>query len=436
MIKKRVIVIGAGLAGLSAAWHLKRKGIDTAVFEKESEVGGLCRSKNINGFIFDYDGHLLHFRHRYGFELVRRLLKNNLVKHRRNAWVYSHHTFTRYPFQGNFYGLPIAIAKECLLGFIKASRNGHAPKEEINFLQWIKQTFGDGIARHFMVPYNTKFWTIPAQELTCEWVDGFIPIPSLNQVVEGTVRENKKAYGYNAKFWYPQRGGIEELVKALACQVKNIYTHCPVTEINLARKEIKTLKDEKEKFDYLISTIPLPELPSIVKDMPDEIIRSCKKLRWNSIFNLNLGVDKNDTQARHWIYVPQKDISFFRVGFFHNFSQELAPANKGSLYIEVSYSKDKPIDKNKMLLRIKLDLEKLNILRSCDKIYAQDINDINYGYPIYDSNYNTCRQKILEYLLQNRVFSCGRYGSWRYMTMEEALLDGCKAAQNGARFLK
>ncbi|MDD5154965.1 MAG: FAD-dependent oxidoreductase, partial [Candidatus Omnitrophica bacterium] len=156
MAKERVIVIGAGLAGLSAAWHLQKKGIDAMVFEKEPRVGGLCRSKNINGFIFDYDGHLLHFRHRYSFNLVKSLLKNNLVEHRRNAWVYSHGTFTRYPFQGNFYGLPTAIAKECLLGFIRASKNGLAEKENLNFLQWINRTFGKGIAAHFMIPYNSK----------------------------------------------------------------------------------------------------------------------------------------------------------------------------------------------------------------------------------------------------------------------------------------
>jgi protoporphyrinogen oxidase len=429
MAKKRVIIIGAGLSGLSAAWHLEKKGIDTVVFEKESEIGGLCRSKNINGFIFDYDGHLLHFRHRYTFDLVSSLLKNNLVEHHRNAWVYSQNTFTHYPFQGNFYGLPTAIAKECLLGFIEASKNGHASKENLNFLDWINQTFGNGIARHFMIPYNTKFWTVPPQQLTCEWFDGFIPVPSLSQVIEGTVKENKKAYGYNAKFWYPKKGGISELALAFAKQVKNIYTNCAVTEINLDKKEIKTAKGYKEKFDYLISTVPLPELPRMIKDMPGEIIEKCKRLRWNSIFNLNLGMDSNDVQNKHWIYFPEKDISFFRVGFFHNFSKNLTPDNRGSLYAEVSYSKDNPIDKKSLALHIKEDLIKLNILRQQNNnIYVQDTNDIKYGYPIYDSSYKTSREKILRYLLRNKIFSCGRYGTWRYMTMEEALLDGNRAA--------
>lgn len=424
--KKRIIILGAGLAGLSAAWHLQRKGIETQIFEKESEVGGLCRSRNINGFIFDCDGHLLHFRHSYTFDLINSLLKDNLLEHHRNAWVYSHDTFTRYPFQGNLYGLSPAIAKECLLGFIEASNNGHI-KRDSNFLGWINQAFGKGIARHFMVPYNTKFWTLPPQKLTCEWLDGFIPVPSLSQLIEGTVKENKKAYGYNARFWYPREGGINGLCLALAKQVKNIHTSSPVTEINPVRKIIKIANAHKEKYDCLISTIPLPELSYIIKDMPMEIAERCKKLIWNSIFNLNLGIDRNNTYDKHWIYFPQKDISFFRVGFFHNFSKNLTPHNRSSLYAEVAYSNEKPMDRNKIISQIIKDLKRVGILRLEDRICVQDVNDIKYGYPIYDFNYKASREKILRYLLQNHIISCGRYGSWQYMTMEGALLDGERA---------
>ena len=85
MAKKKIIILGAGLAGLSAAWHLKQKGIRASVFEKEDTAGGLCRSKDINGFIFDYDGHLLHFQNSYTLELVKKLLKGNLACHKRSA---------------------------------------------------------------------------------------------------------------------------------------------------------------------------------------------------------------------------------------------------------------------------------------------------------------------------------------------------------------
>ena len=112
MAKNKIIVLGAGLAGLSVAWHLQKKGIECLVFEKESEVGGLCRSKTIKGFTFDCDGHLLHFKHRHAFNLVKSLLGNNLTEHKRSSWVYFDSSYIPYPFQANLHGLPAKIAEE------------------------------------------------------------------------------------------------------------------------------------------------------------------------------------------------------------------------------------------------------------------------------------------------------------------------------------
>jgi len=422
--------LGAGLAGLSAAWHLQKRGLDCQIFEKESEVGGLCRSKKIDGFTFDYDGHILHFKHRYTFNLIKNLLKNNLAQHQRNAWIYAFDTYVHYPFQANLYGLPPSVVKECLVGFIHALRNGQPKKKkDPNFLSWINQTFGKGIARHFMIPYNTKFWTLPPQELTSEWLDGFIPIPSLNQLLEGTIEISERQFGYNARFWYPKKGGINQVPLTLASQVKNIYTDCQITEIDLDSKEIKMSSGNKEKFDFLISTIPLPEMLYIIKGLPREVIFLFKKLRWNSIFNLNLGIDRKDNSRQHWIYFPQKEVCFFRAGFFNNFSSSLIPQDKRSLYVEVSYSKDKPINKNNILLRIKEDLERVGILSKKDKICVEDINDIKYGYPIYDRNYLLARERIIKFLAQNGIICCGRFGFWRYMSMEDVILNGKEVAE-------
>jgi len=328
MANKKIIILGAGLAGLSAAWHLQKKGINCQVFEKEAEVGGLCRSKNIDGFTFDYDGHLLHFKHRYTFNLVNNLLGNNLTEHKRSAWIYAYGQYSRYPFQANLYGLPSELIKECLLGFIQTTKDGKIKKKNLTFLDWINKTFGEGIARYFMVPYNTKFWTLPPKDLTCGWLDSFIPVPSLSEVIEGAVNDCQRQFGYNAQFWYPKNGGINQVPLSLARQIKNIYTNSQVREINLKKKEIKMASGDKEDFDFLISTIPLPDLPNLIKGVPRYIYNLLKKLKWNTIFNLNLGIEGKDSLKRHWVYFPGKDTCFFRVGFPHNFSSNAVPANK------------------------------------------------------------------------------------------------------------
>src|SRR4030043_2251810 len=101
MAKRKILILGAGLAGLSVAWHLQKKGIDCRIFEKEPEVGGLCRSKKVGDFTFDCDGHLLHFKHRYTFNLIKNLLADNLSELKRSAWIYTHGQYSRYPFQVN-----------------------------------------------------------------------------------------------------------------------------------------------------------------------------------------------------------------------------------------------------------------------------------------------------------------------------------------------
>ena len=274
-------------------------------------MGGLCRSRKINGFTFDYSGHLLHFRNNYALGLVKGFLGNNLSRHKRSAWVYSHGVYNRYPFQANLYGLPPAVVKECLLGFISASKNKNpADKESIDFLSWISQSFGPGIARHFMVPYNTKFWTVPLEQLTCQWLDGFISVPSLSELIDGALKKSRRQVGYNSHFWYPKQGGIAELPKAIAAEVKNIHLKSEVTGIKLGRREIKLAGGGREKFDYLISTLPLPEMARLIENIPPAITTSFKELRWNSIFNLNLGISGRDNYNRHWAYFPQEDLSF------------------------------------------------------------------------------------------------------------------------------
>ncbi|MCX5714294.1 MAG: FAD-dependent oxidoreductase, partial [Candidatus Omnitrophica bacterium] len=339
--------------------------------------------------------------------------------------IYACSQYIRYPFQANLYGLPPKIVEECLLGFIEASRNGlHASKGATNFLDWIYHTFGEGIARHFMVPYNTKFWTLSPKKMTCEWLDGFIPVPCMDHVVEGAIEESLRQFGYNSRFWYPKTGGINELPLAFAKKIKNIHTNCGVERIDIQRKEITLSSGAREKFDYLISTLPLPEFPRLAEGMPKEINKLFNKLKWNSIFNLNLGIEKTDRTKRHWVYFPADDFCFFRAGFYHSFSSSLVPQDKSSLYIEVSYSKDKPVDKNNLSLAIKRDLKKVGLMSEGDQVCAEDVNDIKYGYPIYDEHYALARSSIIKYLAKNAILPCGRYGSWRYFSMENTILDG------------
>src|SRR5262252_5567046 len=167
MKKKKVVIIGGGLAGLSAGYHLLEQ--EPMLFEKESVVGGLCRSFTQDGFTFDCTGHLIHLKNPYTKDLVTKLLPDAFNAHERLAAIHSKSVTTPYPFQANTYGLPPEVVKECVVGFVEsmhASPNG-GPK---NFHDWVLKTFGTGIAKHFMLPYNEKFWKQDLRTITSDWV--------------------------------------------------------------------------------------------------------------------------------------------------------------------------------------------------------------------------------------------------------------------------
>lgn len=435
-MKKRIIILGAGLAGLSTAYFLKKRKIKARIFEKENVYGGLCRSHKKDGFTFDFSGHLLHFRNPETLSLVKKLLKNNLLKHKRNAWIYAFDRFIPFPFQTNFYKLDKRIVEECLKGMKKAHNEESTLSKNDSFLHWINSKFGTGIAKHFLIPYNLKFWTVPLNQIRYKgWADRFIVTSSLKNITNGSSRTNSQNLGYSASFWYPRRGGIGQLTKAFADNIENkdIALNHEAVSIDLDKKRVKFKNGSTESFDALVSTIPLPELGNVVKGLPKSISSKFKKLRWVSIYNVNFGIKNPTERRRHWVYFPGKDISFFRIGFYHNFSSSVAPRGKGALYVELSYSKNSRISKQNILPKIKKDLQKVGIIDNPGQICCEDINNLEYGYPIYDKDYYHAKADILRVLEKHNIISCGRYGSWNYFSMEDVILQSKKVTNGLAK---
>ncbi|MCX5899905.1 MAG: NAD(P)-binding protein, partial [Proteobacteria bacterium] len=216
-----IAVIGAGLTGLSTAWHL---GADRncRVFEQQDGIGGLCRSPVVDGFTFDHTGHLLHLRDSYTRDLVGRLLHGNLRTLKRNAAIYCMQQYLPFPFQANLHGLPRQALLECLEGFITAAMQKPASRKPENFQRWVTGTFGRGIARHFFIPYNEKLFCRSLRSITCDWVSWSVPKPSLQEVLQGALGMVNTGMGYNASFLYPERGGIQRLPEALGRRVKAV----------------------------------------------------------------------------------------------------------------------------------------------------------------------------------------------------------------------
>jgi protoporphyrinogen oxidase len=419
-----IVILGAGLAGLSAAYHAQKRGIPYLLFEKESRPGGLVRSEKMNGFTFDYTGHLLHIKQ----ERTRQLVLKDLGLAKafapvvRDSWVYANGRFTRAPFQANLYGQPDQVIRECLEGILEAQKLPQEAKPKF-FEAWNLQAFGQGIYKHFMEPYNTKLWGVHPSKMTTDFMGRFVPKPSLAQVFEGALKDIGKPMGYNANFIYPKRGGIEVLSAALAREVE---VHCEtwVVAVDPKRREVTLNTGDVVRYKKLISTQHLPTLVAMTKGAPTTVSRAAKKLRASSVLNVNLGIRGRNVSTKQWVYVPEPHLPFYRVGFYHNFSAALSPKGGSSVYAEMSYSPSRVLDKKKAPARVRAGLIEMGILRKSDTIAAQFVADIKNAYVVYDAHRSDAVATIQDYYRSRNIASTGRWGNWEYAAMEDAIWQG------------
>ena len=427
-----IIIIGAGLAGLSAAYHFDKLGVNYTMIEKESRVGGLCRTYCKEGFTFDKCLHVVHMKNPYIKELVMTLFGKNLVEHTRRALVNIYGDMLPYPFQAYFFlSSKKKVVDDCIRGLLETEKNKKANIN--NFEEYIKKYFGSGIAEHFMIPYNKKLWTVPLSKLSYDWARKFVPTPSASEVLRniGTYSKADKEWGYNPRFFYPTRGGIEEVSKAFFKKIRRgkvLLEKMPI-KIDIKQKRITLDNGEKLSYDALISTIPLPESVNIINKAPINIRRLSSDLRYISIVNFNFGINAENNLNAHWIYFPAKKIIFHRVGFPSNLSPYMAPKGCSSISVEISYSKNKPLEKREIERKIIKDLEKTHILKSPEQIIATKVFDIKYAYVICDEKYFGVRSIIHHFLENHSIFSIGRYGSWDYSTMEDTIIEGRKITE-------
>jgi protoporphyrinogen oxidase len=423
---KKIVIIGGGLAGLSAGHHLAE--YDPIVFEKEAALGGLFRSFTQDGFTFDCTGHLIHLKNQYTKDLVARILPDAFTSHERLAAIYSKSTITPYPFQANTYGLPPEVVRDCVVGFVEslqAPRNG-GPK---NFHDWVLKTFGSGIAKHFMLPYNEKFWKQDLRTITSDWVSWSIPKPSLEEVVNGALGLTNRGMGYNPRFIYPRNGGIDCLPQALAKPIKRVYTESGVESIDVRRKVVRLKNGREERYDALVTTLPLPWTFRMLKDVPETLVHIAQKLSAVSVLNINLGIDRPDVSNQHWIYYPENEYIFSRVGFPMNFSKAVAPEGTSSMYIEITHQPGENMDIEEATRRSVSDLERCGILRKGDRILTRHVLDIKYAYVVFDEHRQTHLQTLIQYLESRDIHTAGRYGQWDYFSMEDSILSGKAAAE-------
>ncbi len=416
-----IAILGAGLTGLSAAYHLQS---GYTLFEREKEVGGVCRSFTRSGYTFDATGHVLHFRTPEMADFIGRLLRWEWSQSQRSAWVYTREKYIPYPFQTYFTQLSDPVREECLAGFLKAHQSPlhEAPK---TFEEWILSRFGAGIAKHFLIPYNTKLWRLPPSELGIDGVQKYIPIPTLDEILNNT----PYSLGYNAQFYYPRQGGIHRVALALQEQLRRpVQLQHDVEWVDLDRRTIRFANGREFQYDQLLSTIPLPELMNRIRPMPEEIRQLSRQLQWVSLTSFHFGVRGLQEREKHWVYFAEQEFPFYRVILPSNYALHLAPPGCGTLQVEVPYAVEKQTmpDLRSDVVR---GLCRAGLFEHESQIEVEDAHTVRYGYAVFTPGCYQIVKTVTEFLEKESVFLAGRYATWEYMSLEDCILAGREAAE-------
>lgn len=449
-----VVILGAGLAGLSAAYHLEDR--DVLVAERESEVGGLCRSIREKGFTFDFTGHLLHLRDPSIRRWALDLLPDGYAHLHRSAWIHSHGVLTPYPFQANTAGLPTEVRLECLLGFIETMTNDRredlpvpeartvderfpflevAPPpadDEPTFLDWIESTFGAGFAKHFFVPYNTKLWRRDLADVTGDWVSWSIPRPELADVLRGAITRSDKVYGYNPDFLYPVDGGIDHLPRSIADRLAAgvVRLETEVVELDAGRRRVRFANGDTEEAEFVLTSIPLPTLARLTPDLPEDLREASDRLRHVSIRAVNLGVRGPPPHPEaQWIYFPESRFPFHRIGLPAALTPAMAPAGHHALVAEISFLPESDDGREAHLEQTIAALVEIGFLADEAAVTHARVVDIPEAYVVFDRARREILPQLYGWYLERGIVPMGRYGTWDYLAMEDSLQHGRKVAE-------
>lgn len=419
----KTLILGGGLAGLAASI------VNGApIFEASQHVGGVAASDTRDGFTFDRGIHILQSNNAKILSLLEEC-GISLESRNRQAYIYSHGTYTAYPFQVNTAGLPLPLRIRCVRDFLRRNRQG----EPRNYEEWMYNNLGKGFAETFLIPYSEKFWTIPPSEMTHDWTGNRVPQPTTAQVLRGAIWSKQTRIGTNANFRYPSGvGGYGSIAAALTTKAGEIHYGHRAKQIDTAARRVYFDNGASANYETLISTIPLPELVAICTGTPVAVREAAGKLRTNSIFVVNLGIGRPNISSWHWAHYPDKDVSFFRLSYPHNLSRDVAPQGASSISAEVAYTKNQPFDQERVVEQVIDDLIRVGALAKDAPIIHTSTHDIPYGYCIYDMHRKASVRTIRDWLKCHGIITAGRYGLWSYFWSDEAMMSGIRAADKSA----
>jgi protoporphyrinogen oxidase len=426
----RIVIIGAGPTGLGAGYRLQELGYDDwVILEANDYVGGLATSFTDDaGFTYDIGGHVMFSHYDYYDRLVEKLMGEDFTELQREAWVWMEDRFIPYPFQNNIRDLEPQTVFDCLSGLVRAQQGTCEPT---NFREWVDGMMGEGIARHFMLPYNFKVWATPAELMNYVWIGERVSVVDVDSILRNVVLgEDQVSWGPNNTFRYPLRGGTGHLYEGLRGYVADhLELQTRVASVDPRDKTVRTTDGRTWDYDVLLSTMPLNRLVDRMDGVPDDVTAAVDGLHWSGSHIVGVGLDRPADSTKNWIYFPEPDVPFYRVTYLSNYSPYItAEPGQTLLLTETSHSRHKPEDPDTIVDRVIDGLVHTGLMNEADRerIVTTWRCSPDMTYPVPSTTRDRSLGTIQPWLRSNDIWSRGRFGAWLYEigNMDHSTMQG------------
>jgi protoporphyrinogen oxidase len=430
-----IVILGGGPTGLGAAYRLRERGEDGfEIFERASKVGGLATSfRDTKGYTWDVSGHIIFSGYPYFNEFLEKMLgKEGMRRIDRESWIKFEDRYIRYPFQNHLSSLPEQAMLECLIGLVE-SQTIDRDRAFSNFEEWVLAKFGAGVSKHFMHPYNFKVWTTPLERMGYYWIAERVSVVNWRKAIETTLLPQNTDWGPNATFGYPAKGGTLGLWEAVLPHLGDrIRYRMRAVSIDEERREITFAGGTKRRYQKLLSTLPLDALVARLAHPPDNVRAAVKKLLYNRLFSVGIGLKRPSPSTKNWIYFPNPKTPFYRMTYLSNYSPEVVPGGDTerhcSILTETTYSRFRPLPPGDFSTAVLDGLLAEGILEPADLKLVESVYLIHAGhaYPIPSVDRNEALEVIQPYLESKGIYSRGRFGSWKYEigNQDHSLMQG------------
>lgn len=417
------IILGSGIAGISAGYHLEKAGEKVVIYERDNDWGGLCGNFIIDGFRFDK---FVHFSFASDEYIVNQFKKSvDLYEHVPFPVNYYNGIWLKHPAQNNLAPLPTNQKVEIINSFI--NRNIKPIDKIENYEEWLKVQYGDYFAENFPFKYTRKYWGIEPKELETKWIGQRMYTPDIKQVLRGAFETQDECFYYAKVMKYPKNGGFRSILNKSRAGL-DIRFNKEVVEINPDEKFVRFKDGTQTGYTRLISTLPLPEIVKMISNCPQEVLNYADELHNTCGYMVSLGFNKPDIAKHLWFYIYDEDILAARVYSPSLKSPDNVPYGCSSLQAEIFFDCKAKIPNKEVVLQNTIEkLISMGLFKK-EELIVKDIRFEKYANITFDKDIYTNRDFVLYYLKKIGVESIGRFGRWEYMWTHQAYADGMTVA--------